>query len=59
MSDFSEARKPWSLIAGLDTSDVSRRYDAARRKLQTDRKLAYARGQMEKLYHAKIAESQT
>ncbi|MGB7201899.1 MAG: hypothetical protein WBD16_06485 [Pyrinomonadaceae bacterium] len=48
-----------SLVAGLDTSNISRRHDAAREKLQTDRKLAYARDQVEKLYLANIAESQT
>jgi hypothetical protein len=48
-----------SLIAGLDTSNISRRCDAARQKLQTNRKLAYAKGQAEKLYLANIAESQT
>jgi hypothetical protein len=48
-----------SLIAGLDTSNISRRCDAARLKLQTDRKLAYAKAQVEKLYHSNIAESQT
>jgi len=48
-----------SLIAGVDTSNVSRRCDAARQKLQTDRKLAYAKSQTEKLYLANIAESQT
>jgi hypothetical protein len=48
-----------SLIAGLDTSNVSRRCDAARAKLQTDRKLAYAKARLEKLYIANIAESQT
>ena len=47
-----------SLIAGLDTSNVSRRYDAARQKLRTDRKLAYAKTQAEKLYFTGIAESQ-
>ena len=48
-----------SLIAGLDTSNISRRYDAARQKLKTDRKLAYAKDLVEKKYQAKIAESQT
>lgn len=48
-----------SLIAGLDTSNICRRQDAAREKLQTDRKLIYARDQIEKLYRANIAESQT
>ena len=48
-----------SLIAGLDTSNISRRCDAARLKLETDRKLSYAKGQVEKLYLASIAESQT
>jgi hypothetical protein len=33
--------------------------DAAREKLQTGRKLIYARDQVEKLYRANIAESQT
>ena len=47
------------LFSGLDTSNVSRRHDAARLKLQTDRKLAYAKAQVEKLYHKNIAESQT
>jgi putative transposase len=48
-----------SLIAGLDTSNISRRHDAAREKLQTDRKLIYAHDQVEKIYLANIAESQT
>ena len=48
-----------SFITGLDTSNVSRRCDAARLKLETDRKLAYAKTQVEKLYHSNIAESQT
>lgn len=48
-----------SLIAGLDTSNVSRRCNAARAKLQTDRKLAYAKARVEKLYITNIAESQT
>lgn len=48
-----------SLIAGLDTSNISRRHDAARPRLTTDRKLAYAKDQVEKLYLTKIAESQT
>jgi cyclase len=48
-----------ALVSVLDTSNVSRRYDAARLKLQTDRKLAYAKAQVEKLYHQNIAESQT
>jgi len=48
-----------SLIAGLDTSNISRRCDAARQKLVTDRKLAFAKSRTESLYLAKIAESQT
>jgi hypothetical protein len=48
-----------ALVSGLDTSNVSRRYDAARLKPQTDRKLAYAKPHVEKLYHQNIAESQT
>lgn len=48
-----------SLIAGLDTSNICRRHDAARERLKTDRKLIYARDQVEKLYRANIAESQT
>jgi len=48
-----------SLIAGLDTSNVSRRCDAARLRLQTDRKLAYAKCKAESLYLANIAKSQT
>jgi len=46
-----------SLIAGLDTSNISRRYDGARQKLKTDLKLAYAKDLVEKKYQAKIAES--
>jgi len=48
-----------SLISGLDTSNVSPRCDAARRKLHTDRKLAFAKAQVEKIYLSNIAESQT
>ena len=48
-----------SLISGLDTSNVSRLCDVARQKLQTDRKLAYAKTRAEKLYFSNIAESQT
>ena len=48
-----------SLIVGLDTSNVSRRYDAARQKLQTNRKLAYAKSLAESLYIENIAKSQT
>ena len=48
-----------SMVAGLDTSNISRRCDAARLKLRTDRKLAYAKAHVEKIYHANIAESQT
>jgi hypothetical protein len=47
------------LISRLNISNISRRCDAARQKVQTDRKLAYARAQVEKLYLANIAESQT
>jgi hypothetical protein len=47
-----------SLIAGLDTSNVSRRYDTARQKLKADRKLAYAKDLVEKKYQAEIAKSQ-
>jgi len=36
-----------SLIAGVDASNVSLRYDAARLKLKTDRKLAFAKSQTE------------
>ena len=46
-----------SLIAGLDTSNISRRHDAAREKLQTDRKLVSARDQVGKIYPANIAQS--
>jgi len=48
-----------SRISGLDTSNLSRRCDVARQKLQTDRKLAYAKTRAEKLYFSNIAESQT
>lgn len=45
-----------SLIAGVDTSNISRRHDAAREKLQTDRKLTYARDQVEK-YTSPISQN--
>ncbi|MGD9628254.1 MAG: hypothetical protein AB7V18_03320 [Pyrinomonadaceae bacterium] len=48
-----------SLISGLDTSNVSRRCDAARQKVLSDRKPSYAKTQAEKLYLSNIAESQT
>ncbi|HQU93765.1 MAG TPA: hypothetical protein PLK77_15790, partial [Pyrinomonadaceae bacterium] len=48
-----------SLLAGLDTSNISRRCDIARLKLETDPKLSYAKSQVEKTYFANIAESQT
>jgi len=48
-----------SLIAGLDTSSVCCRCDTARQKLQTDRKLAYAKTKAERLNLTNIAESQT
>jgi hypothetical protein len=47
-----------SIIVGVDTSNICRRYDLAREKVKTDRKLAYARELVEKKYRAKIAESQ-
>jgi hypothetical protein len=47
-----------SLIAGLDTSNISRRYDTARQKLKSDGKLAYAKDLVEQIYQAEIAESQ-
>jgi hypothetical protein len=39
--------------------NARRRQDEAREKLQTGRKLIYARDQVETLYRANIAESQT
>ncbi|MEQ1763222.1 MAG: transposase [Pyrinomonadaceae bacterium] len=48
-----------SLIAGLDTSNISRRCDAARLRFDTDRRLSYAKAEAEKIYLANIAESQT
>ncbi|MEJ7847651.1 MAG: hypothetical protein WKF92_06150 [Pyrinomonadaceae bacterium] len=47
-----------SSVTGLDTSNVSRRSDAAKQKTETDRKFAYAKTVIEKEYGAKIAESQ-
>ena len=47
-----------SLIAGLDISNISRRYDATQQKPKNDRKLAYAKDLVEKKYQAEIAESQ-
>jgi hypothetical protein len=45
-------------ITGLDTSRVSRRFDAARMSLTTDSKLAYAKQLVEKKYNEKFTESQ-
>jgi len=47
-----------SNITDLDTSTVSRRSDAAKQKAESDSKLAYAKDRVEKIYRAKIAESQ-
>ncbi len=43
--------------AGIDTSTVSRRCDAARQRLANDSKLAYAKSEVEREC-ARIAESQ-
>jgi hypothetical protein len=51
-------RRRTLLIAGLDTSNISRRYDTTRQKLKADRKLAYTKDLVEKKYRAEIAESQ-
>jgi hypothetical protein len=45
-------------ITGLDTSNVSRRYDAAKRKLEKDTKLSYAKSVVAKKYYERIAETQ-
>jgi hypothetical protein len=47
-----------SNITDLDTSNVSRRYDAAKKKANADRMLAYAKELVAREYHARIAESQ-
>ena len=47
-----------SKIIDLDTSNISRRCDAAKLKTETDTKLTYARNLVSKIYHEKIAESQ-
>ncbi len=47
-----------SSITDLDTSNVSRRCDAAKQKVETDSKLAYAKELVAKKYRARIAESQ-
>ncbi len=44
-------------ITGLDTSSVSRRYDIAKQKAETDSKLAYAIDQVSRIYDQNIAES--
>ncbi|MBC7899158.1 MAG: hypothetical protein H7070_03810 [Saprospiraceae bacterium] len=46
-----------SSIRGLDTSNVSRRCDAAELKSDNDMKVAYAKTLVEKEYRARIAES--
>ena len=58
-SSILKVGRQLSLITGLDTSNVSRRCDAARLKLETNRKLNYAKAQVEKIYLAKLAESPT
>lgn len=45
-------------ITGLDSSNVSRRYDAAKLSVDADTKLAYAKILVENKYREKIAESQ-
>ena len=45
-------------ITGLDSSNVSRRYDAAKLSAVTDTKLAYAKTLVEHKYRERIAESQ-
>lgn len=47
-----------SEITGLDTSSVSRGYEAAKQKAERNHKLAYARSLVERQYHDNIAESQ-
>lgn len=47
-----------SVIVGLDTSTVSRRYDAAKQDLGTNTKLAYATELVKNEYHARIAKLQ-
>ena len=47
------------MILGLDTPNVNRRCDDARRKLPTNRKPAHAKIRAESLHLANIAESQT
>jgi len=42
----------------LNTSNFSRRWDAAKQKAATDSKLAYAKTLAEKKYRERIAESQ-
>jgi len=44
-----------SIVTGADTSNISRRYDAARPKLKRDRKLAFAKSRTESLYLISIA----
>lgn len=46
-----------SNITDLDTSNVSRRSEAAKQRNESDAKLAYAKDRVEKIYRAKIAES--
>jgi hypothetical protein len=43
--------------AVVDTSNANRHCDVPRQRLQTDRKLAYAKSKAESLYLANIAKS--
>ncbi|MBV9240508.1 MAG: hypothetical protein JO314_00740 [Acidobacteria bacterium] len=47
-----------SVMTGLDTSNVSRRQDAAREKCSAEPKMAYAKALVEKEYARRIAETQ-
>ena len=57
--EHGDAVSGLSLILGLDTPNVNRRCDDARRKLPTNRKPAHAKIRAESLHLANIAESQT
>jgi len=46
-------------ITGLDSSSVSRRFDAAKQNIETDARLAYARELVERKYRERIASLKT
>jgi hypothetical protein len=47
-----------SLITDIDPSNIGRRFDSAKQKIETDAKLRFAKSMVEREYGARIAISQ-